>query len=245
MKPGASSATTGVLPQRSMSATARFTESPSVCGPRDHLDERHERRRVEEVEPEHVLRPARRDGDRRHRQGAGVRREERLRRRLPVERAEDRPLEVDVLERRLDDDVGRRGDRVERDRGPQVGEPTVDPLVDRVGVELELRRTPPEADANPLDPSLERLFVDVVQHDLVACLERDLGDPRAHRPRAHDADDCARKVVSAVWLVHGLTVRQRRVRPSRGAPGRSRPDARPRRSLEPGNGGPAETEPVL
>ena len=34
MKPGASSATTGVLPQRSISATARFTESPSVCGPR-------------------------------------------------------------------------------------------------------------------------------------------------------------------------------------------------------------------
>ena len=161
-----------------------------------------------------MLRSARRDGNRRHRKRAGVRREERLRRRLPVDRAEDRPLEVDVLERRLDDDVCRRGDRVERDRGPEVCEPTVDPLVDRVGVELELRRTPPEADANPLDPSLERLLVDVVQRDLVARLERDLGDPRAHRPGAHDADDCAGQVVSAVWLVHGLTVRQRRVRPA-------------------------------
>ena len=213
MKPGASSATTGVLPQRSMSATARFTESPSVSGPRTTSTSGISGAGLKKWSPSTCSGRLVAIGDRRHRQRARVRREERLRRRLPVERAEDRPLEVDVLERRLDDDVGRRGDRVERDRRPQVREPTVDPLVDRVRVELELRRTPPEADANPLDPSLERLFVDVVQHDLVARLERDLGDPRAHRPGAHDADDCAGKVVSAVWLVHGLTVRQRPVRP--------------------------------
>ena len=160
-----------------------------------------------------MLRPARRDCDRSHRQRARVRREERVRRRLPVERAEDRPLEVEVLERCLDRDVGRRGDRVERQRGPQVREPPVDPLVDRIRVELELRCPPSEADTDPLHACLERLFVDVVEDDFVARFERDLGDPGAHRPGADDADDGAGEVVRPVWLVHGFTVRQRAVRP--------------------------------
>ena len=82
---------------------------------------------------------------------------------------------------------------------PQVREPPVDPLVDRIRRRARASRTPPEADADPLDPSLERLLVDVVEHDLVAGLERDLGDPGAHRPGADDADDGA-----AVGLVrHG------------------------------------------
>ena len=187
------------------------------------LDERHQRGRVEEMEPEHVLRPAGRDRDRGHRQRARVRRQERVRRRLPVERTEDRPLEVEVLDRRLDGDVGRRGDRVERHRRPQVRKSPVDPLVDRIRVELELRGPPAKADPDPLHPCLERLFVDVVEHDLVARFERDLGDPRAHRPGADDADDGAGQVVGSVRLVHGLTVRQRSVRPARSPASMSAP----------------------
>ena len=165
-----------------------------------------------------MLRPAGRDGDRGHRQRARVRREERLRRRLPVERAEDRPLEVEVLDRSLDGDVGSRGDRVERHRRPQVRKAPVDPLVDRIRVELELRGPPAKADADALHPCLERRFVDVVEDDLVARFERDLGDPGAHRPGAHDADDGAGQVVRSVGLVHGLTVRQRPVRSWRRPP---------------------------
>ena len=110
---------------------------------------------------------------------------------------------------RLDGDVDRRGNRVQRDRGPEVREPPVDPVVDRIRVELELRGPPAKADTDALHPCLERLFVDVVERDFVARFERNLGDPRAHRPGADDADHGAGEVVRPVGLVHGLTVRQR------------------------------------
>ena len=57
-----------------------------------------------------------------------------------VERPEDRLLEVEVLERRLDDErrLGRRPRRASARRAA-VPSATVDPLVDRVGVELEPR----------------------------------------------------------------------------------------------------------
>ena len=70
----------------------------------------------------------------------------------------------------------------------QPGEPAVDPVVDRVGVELELRRAAGEPVADPVRPRSMAAVVDVVEDDLVAGLERELGDPGAHRPGPDDAD---------------------------------------------------------
>ena len=49
-----------------------------------------------------------------------------------------------------------------------------------------------EALADPRSAALDRGRVDVVEDDLVAGLERDLGDAGAHRPGADHADDLVR-----------------------------------------------------
>ena len=155
-----------------------------------------------------MIGPVRGGRDRGHRQRAGVRCQDRLGGRLAVEHAENRPLQVEVLDGRLDRDVGRGGDSVERQRRAQGREPTLDPVVDRIRVEFELRRAPAQAGSNPLNPSLEGILVDVVEHDLVTRLERDLGDPRAHGSGAHDTDDGSGEIVGPVRFVHVVTVRQ-------------------------------------
>ena len=50
------------------------------------------------------------------------------------------------------------------------------------------RRRPSRTRARP---ALDGGFIDVVEHDLVAGLERELGDPGAHRPGSDHADDPA------------------------------------------------------
>jgi hypothetical protein len=198
------------------------------------LDERHQRGRVEKMKAEHMVRPVRRFRDRRHRQRTGIRGQDRFGGRLPIERAEDRPLEAEILDGRLDRDVSRRSHGVQRHCRAQGREPTLDPGIDRIRVELELRRAPPQPGPDPLDATVERLLVDVVEDDLVARLERDLGDPGAHRPSADDTDDGAGEIVGPVRFVHGLTVRQRASGlarahvPERGTPSAPSSDASPR-----------------
>ena len=72
---------------------------------------------------------------------------------------------------------------------PELGDPAVDPRIDRVGVEVELRGAPAKSVTDAFGGALDRITVDVVEDDLPAGLERDLGDPGAHHPGAHDADD--------------------------------------------------------
>ena len=55
MKPGVSAATTGVLPRRRATATVASTTDRAVRGAGDHLDQGHQRHRVEEVHPHHPL----------------------------------------------------------------------------------------------------------------------------------------------------------------------------------------------
>ncbi len=140
------------------------------------------------MEPEHALRPAGRLGDGRDRQGAGIRREQDVRRRLGVERPEDRPLELEVLERCFDDERGLGRQAVEDVGVPKPGDPAVDPCIDRVGVEVQLRRPPGQPFAHPSRGPLDSHVVDVVDDDLPAGLERDLGDPGAHHAGPHDPD---------------------------------------------------------
>ena len=156
---------------------------------RDDLDQRHDRSRVEEVEPEDSPGPGRRCRNRSDRQRARIRRQEHLRPAGCVEGAEDRPLQLEVLERRLDHDAGLRTDGIERVRVTKPGQPTGDPFVDAVRVEVQARGSASEAVADPGPTSRDRGLVDVVQDDLVPVLERQLGDPRAHRARPDDSDD--------------------------------------------------------
>ena len=130
----------------------------------------------------------RRRGDRGHRQGARVRGEDRGGGRAGIERSEDRLLEVEVLERGLDHEVGLGGDRLHRRRGAESQDLGFHPVVHRVAVQAGLPRPSRQAIVHPGDGPLDGHRVNVVQEDLVATLERDLRDPRAHRPRADDPD---------------------------------------------------------
>src|SRR5262249_57707186 len=72
-----------------------------MSGP-DHLDQRQDRRRVEEVEPDDAFGALRRLGDLRDRERRGVRREDRVRRDGVFERGEGLLLDLEVLEYGLD-----------------------------------------------------------------------------------------------------------------------------------------------
>src|SRR5579862_10068527 len=74
----------------------------------DDLDERHQWRRVEEVQPERPLRPRELSGDRADRQRRRIGRQDRVRCADAFEVREDGPLDVELLEDGLDDQVARR-----------------------------------------------------------------------------------------------------------------------------------------
>ena len=121
-KPGVSLQRIGSLPSRSASSNAVSTASGRGELRADDLDERQDRRRVEEVHADDALRAARsrcatvRDGERR-----GVRREHGA---LPddlLERAEELLLGVELLDDRLDHEVA-AGEVGELGRRRQAGE---------------------------------------------------------------------------------------------------------------------------
>ena len=112
-KPGKSFASAGSLPRSRASSTIAAAVSSEVCDGADHLDEAKHRHRVEEVHADHAVRPAGHRGERRDRDRGRVGREDRLRRQRLVGRAEDRLLHGEVLDDRLDHQVGRH-ERVDR-----------------------------------------------------------------------------------------------------------------------------------
>jgi len=126
---------------------------------------------------DHPLRAVGRFRDRGDRKRRCIRREDRIGWRGGIERPEDRPLQGEILQGRLDDDLCLRPDRVERCGFAQPGEASVDPIVDRIGVEIELRRAASETVPDPGSASLDRSLVHIVEDDLVAVFEGELGDP--------------------------------------------------------------------
>jgi hypothetical protein len=103
------------------------------------------------------------------------------------------PAFPQILERRLDEELRvRRGEVVQCRRVGKPLEPARDPGLGRIGVEVETRGAPLQPAADPGAPALDGSRVDIVEAYLVAGLERELGDPRAHRPGADDTDDADR-----------------------------------------------------
>jgi hypothetical protein len=158
----------------------------------DQLDERHQRRGVEEVQahdPRRVGRPA---GDRRDRDRGRVGRQHRAGRDLR-QRAEQLVLELQALGRGLDDQRA-RGQRRER-RG------LLEPRADRGRVAVEAALVHQLGDAGPgaLGPGGRGALDRVEEQRPGAALGGELRDPRSHRAGAHDADDlrCCAHVIAA------------------------------------------------
>ena len=113
--PGVSWQRTTSLPSRAPTAAAASTASSDGELGLDDLDERHQRRRVEEVHADDALRAGRRGRDLGHRERRGVRREDRVGSADPVELGEERALRLELLDDRLDHEVA-VGERLELGR---------------------------------------------------------------------------------------------------------------------------------
>ena len=139
---------------------------------------------LKKCRPEDVFRDAACVGDVGDAQRAGVRGEDGVAACRVTKSAKDRLLELDVLQRGLDDQVRLEGQTVER---VSVME-RVEHLLAVVGRQLGLCRPASESVGDAGAAALDRGMVDVVQLNLVTGLQADLGDTRAHGPGADDAD---------------------------------------------------------
>ena len=147
------------------------------------LDQLHDRRRVEEVHPDDLARPAGAHGQLGHRQARGVRREDGVRGTDLVELGEDLGLELHALRHGLDDEL--RGGEILQRRAE------ADPLEDRVPVgRVELA-----AADRPVGGLLD--VPATARHGLVADLDggdrqsracEHLDDAGTHGAQPHDAD---------------------------------------------------------
>ena len=182
-KPGVSLQRIGVFPSFCGEAECGFV--CVVCGELgpDHLDQRQQRRGVEEVHAEHALRPRRRRRDLRDRQRGGVRREDGVLRRDPVQLGEELSLRLDLLHDRLDDEVA--GGEVRHVSGQREA---LDRRVPLRLLELPLLDLAGQEVRDAAACLLRELHRDLATDGLEACLDRQLRDPGAHRPETDDAD---------------------------------------------------------
>ena len=105
MKPAWSLTSTGVLPQASANCTGRGHGLVGGGQRPDHLDQRHHRGRVEEVDAADLVGPAGLHGQLDDRQGGGVGGQDGAVGGDPVELVEQLLLDGQVLDHRLDDQV--------------------------------------------------------------------------------------------------------------------------------------------
>ena len=147
------------------------------------LDERHERRRVEEVHADDALRRGRRGRDLGHRERGRVRREHRIGTADARELGEELLLGGELLDDRLDDEVA-VGEIGELSRRRQERE------VERL--DLSLLHLAREEVADAVARLLAQVRGDLPADRFEAGLDAQLRDARAHRPETHDADFHAR-----------------------------------------------------
>ena len=141
------------------------------------------------MEAEHAIRSPGRLGDLGDREGARVGGEDDVAIGDRVERPEDRLLQGEVLEGRLDHEVGLVGQPVD---GRDVADPVKPlryPRLDPGRIEVQLPGAPRQPVADPFAAALDGGVIDVIEDDLAAGFERDLRDPGTHRPGPDDPDD--------------------------------------------------------
>jgi hypothetical protein len=144
-------------------------------GAGDDLDQRHQRRRVEEVHADDAVGHGDGGGDRGHAQRGGVGRQHAVVADGPGDRREEGPLELEVLGGRLDDELARSEvagvlDRLDAIAGRRIELALADELV-------EPRRRPGE-----------RRRVGIEEQRPRAGLRGQLRDARAHGPGSRHAD---------------------------------------------------------
>ncbi len=66
--------------------------------------------------------------------------------------------------------------------------PPVDPIVDGIGIQVQAGGSPLQPVAHACRRPFDGIEVDVVEQDLPAGFERDLGDARSHHAGADDPD---------------------------------------------------------
>ena len=204
MNPARSPQLTGTLPIRSHTPSAVAATSGDVVTVRDHLDQLHHRRRVEEVHADHVGGPGRGHGALHHRQRGRGRRQDRARLADLVERGEHRALDVQLLDDGLDDEVDvaevlqprRAGDPGDGGVALVLGEPAAHhALVQRLAQLGERRR--------------HLRLAAPAHHHVQARFREHLDDARRHPTGADHADalDVPHRDVVGHGAVRGLRVR--------------------------------------
>ena len=180
MKPGTSRCTsTGRLPQLATAARASSTASGRLCGARDHLDERHQQRRVPVVGADGALGRAAGIADRADRERGGVAGDHGVRE-VRGDRRQHLALERQILRHRLDDQVAAL-DRVQRVGHRHLGRGAHRHLL---GAEAELQHGRERLlDAGPGGLGSACVALHAVAAECV--LGRDL---RAHQPGTYDDD---------------------------------------------------------
>ncbi len=151
--------------------------------PGNHLDERHQRHRVEEMHADDACGVRRRRGDARHRQRARVGRQDGVGNRHRVEAAERVALEVEILRDRLDHHLrhrqalehGRRAEPANRGHQSVIGQ-------------LALLHLAGQESADAIHGPIGRAGHRIVEQHLEPCLRGNLGNARAHRAGPEDAD---------------------------------------------------------
>ena len=122
-------------------------------------------------------------GDLRHRERGRVRRENRVRPHDPLELTEELQLRAEILHDRLDDEVAVGEVRELRREREQIERRRALCRAHALLVHLALEEV-----RDPLVRVRPELARDLAPDSLVAGLDRQLRDPGAHRPEAHDAD---------------------------------------------------------
>ena len=151
----------------------------------DHLEQAHDRRRIEEVHADDPLGALGSRGDRRDQQRRGVARQHALVGDDAVRQPREQlVLELQALGRRLDHQLA-RGKILERGSRLQ-------PVASRRRLRIAQSATldaPVQLGPDPLEPPAERLRDRVVQQRAGTGQTAELSDPGAHRAGAGDSDD--------------------------------------------------------
>jgi hypothetical protein len=152
---------------------------PSVGQDRpDDLDELHHRDRIEEMQADELLRPARCHRKFRNRERRSIRGEDRIFLHDLVELRICLALELRVLDDRFDHDVA-VGEVAERNGPLQAAE---------ARVELPLLDGPGKIFVDPSEARVDKLLFHFADDGVVARLRRNLRDAGAHQATAEDAD---------------------------------------------------------